>query len=249
MAMRVLIVDDEARIRAVVSGTLRRLGLEVFEASCGEEALSLVSFDSYDAVLLDVNMPGMGGLLACRALRKLYPSLGILMLTVRDAENDKVRALDAGADDNVTKPFAVRELVARIKAVVRRSAPADDSEGDSLRVGDMEICAQQRTFLKRGTPIRLTATEFDLLHYLMRNQGKVVTYRKLLSSIWGVDFSDEVQYLRTYMRQLRKKIEDDPAHPRCLLTEPYVGYRFREGSPLPLIASQSSTLVELEASC
>jgi two-component system KDP operon response regulator KdpE len=241
MAIRLLVVDDESEIRRVISGTLRRLGFEVCESSRGEEAVSLVETPRFDAVLLDVNMPGMGGIAACRAIRKITASLPILMLTVRDSEDDKVRALEAGADDYVTKPFAIRELVARVKAVVRRAQCSGENPSTAaIRVGDVEICAERRVFLKRGTPIRLTATEFDFVHYLMRNQGRVVSYRRLLSSIWGVEFRDHVEYLRTYMRQLRRKIEDDPAHPRYLLTEPYVGYRFREGMAQAVLSEEAS---------
>ena len=229
MAIKLLVVDDEGEIRRVISGTLRRLGFEVCESSRGEEAISLLGMKQFDAVLLDVNMPGMGGIAACRAMRKISSTLPILMLTVRDSEDDKVMALEAGADDYVTKPFGVRELVARVKAVVRRTNNSENFSSGAICVGDIEICTERRLFLKRGSPIQLTATEFEFVHYLMRNEGKVVTYRKLLSSIWGAEFGDQIQYLRTYMRQLRKKIEDDPGHPQYLLTEPFVGYRFREG--------------------
>nr|WP_218892230.1 response regulator transcription factor [Granulicella arctica] len=225
-----LVVDDESAIRQVISKTLRGLGFDTFESARGEEAVSLIGLSQFDAVLLDINMPGMGGIAACRAIRKIAPTLPILMLTVRDAEDDKVEALEAGADDYVTKPFAVRELVARVKAVVRRAQPIDKSSNGVIAIGEMEIHSNRRVFLKRGTVIHLTPTEFDIVHYLMRHQGRAVGHRKLLSSIWGVEFRDQVEYLRTYMRQLRRKIEDDPAHPRYLLTDPYVGYRFRDGA-------------------
>jgi len=230
MAIKLLVVDDEGEIRRVISSTLRRLGFEVCESSRGEEAIPLLGMNQFEAVLLDVNMPGIGGIATCRAMRKISSTLPILMLTVRDAEDDKVIALEAGADDYITKPFGVRELVARVKAVIRRAnSSSENASGSAICVGDIEICTERRLFLKRGSPIQLTATEFEFVHYLMRNEGKVVTYRKLLSSIWGAEFGDQIQYLRTYMRQLRKKIEDDPGHPHYLLTEPFVGYRFREG--------------------
>jgi two-component system KDP operon response regulator KdpE len=222
----------------VISGTLRRLGFEVCESSRGEEAVSLLGTTSFDAVLMDVNMPGMGGVAACRAIRK-FSNVPILMLTVRDAEDDKVRALEAGADDYVTKPFGVRELVARVKAAVRRAQATEIPSASTIVVGPMEICSERRVFMKRGVPVKLTATEFDFVHYLMRNQGRVVTYRKILSAIWGVEFRDQVHYLRTYMRQLRKKIEDDPANPEFLLTEPYVGYRFKEETAQVFLLGES----------
>ena len=227
MATKLLIVDDESAIRQVLSRTLRGLGFEITESARGEEAVSLVRMSAFDAVLLDINMPGMGGVATCRALRRFSPSLPILMLTVRDSENDKVEALDAGADDYVTKPFAVRELVARVNAAVRRGH-APQPANSTIAVGELTICNDRRLFLKRGEEIHLTPTQFDIIHLLMRHHGRPVTHRKLLTAIWGVEYRDHVEYLRTYMRQLRKKIEDDPAHPRYLLTEPYVGYRFRE---------------------
>jgi len=248
MAIKLLVVDDESEIRRVISSTLRRLAFEVFESSRGEEAVSMIGAGTFDAIVMDVNMPGMGGIAACRAIRK-FSNVPILMLTVRDAEDDKVRALEAGADDYVTKPFGVRELVARLKAAVRRSQAHEVVASSTISVGPMEICAERRIFLKRGIPVALTATEFDFVHYLMRNQGRVVTYRKLLSAIWGVEFRDHVQYLRTYMRQLRKKIEDDPANPEFLLTEPYVGYRFKEGIvPIELDDEERSLHSSFDAS-
>ena len=237
MVTRLLVVDDEMEIRKVICGTLRRLGFEVCESTRAEEALALLDPARFDAVLLDINMPGMGGIAGCRAIRKISATLPILMLTVRDAEDDKVEALGAGADDYITKPFAVRELVARVNAAVRRAQCAQAPAGSAICIGEMEICSDRRLFLKRGEPIRLTPTEFDFIYYLMRHQGRVVTYRRLLSSIWGVEFRDQVEYLRTYMRQLRRKIEDDPANPRYLLTEPYVGYRFREGTAKPSLSA------------
>ena len=227
MTKTVLIVDDESAVRIVLSTTLRAMGFEVSEASRGEEALALIGQSSFDAILLDINMPGIGGIAVCRAIRRIAPTLPILMLTVRDAEDDKVEALEAGADDYITKPFAMRELVARINAVMRRaSEPAAVSS--TISVGDVSLCSASRTFTKNGVPIHLTPKEFNILEYLMRSQGKPVTHRKILTSVWGHDYRNNVEYLRTYMRQLRKVIEDDPAHPRYLLTVPYIGYRFRD---------------------
>jgi two-component system KDP operon response regulator KdpE len=172
-------------------------------------------------------MPGMGGIAACRAIRRISPTLPILMLTVRNSVDDKVEALEAGADDYITKPFAIRELVARVNAAIRRGqSPA--LSNTPLVVGDVSLCGKRRVFLKRGNSIPLTRTQFDILHLLMCNQGRPVTHKKILSTIWGTEFKDHIEYLRTYVRELRKRIEDDPAHPQYLLTAPYVGYRFRD---------------------
>ena len=227
MTKTVLIVDDESAVRRVLSTTLRALGFEVVASSRGEEALSLLGVSKFDAILLDINMPGLGGIAVCRAVRRIAPTVPILMLTVRDEENDKVEALEAGADDYITKPFAIRELVARINAVMRRStetAPVSPS----MTIGEVTLCSATRTFSKRGLPIHLTPKEFDIVEHLMRSHGKPVTHTKILSSIWGHEYRNHVEYLRTYIRQLRKLIEDDPAHPRYLLTVPYIGYRFRD---------------------
>lgn len=208
------------------------MGFDPFESSRGEEALSLIELSRFDLVLLDINMPGMGGIATCRAIRKAQPLLPILMLTVRDGEEDKVDALNAGADDYVTKPFAIRELVARIRAVMRRAQPAEKACSNVICIGEVELDTERRLFLKRGVPIHLTPMEFTIVHYLMLHHGRAVSHRKLLTSIRGVEFREEVEYLRTYMRQLRRKIEDDPANPSYILTDPYVGYRFRESSLL-----------------
>lgn len=231
MATRLLIVDDESVIRQVICKTLRGLGFETVDSARGEEAVSLIQLSQFDAVLLDINMPGIGGIAACRAIRKVSPVLPVLMLTVRDSVDDKVAALEAGADDYITKPFAVRELVARVNAVLRRVHTPKEQGHTIIQIGEIELHTDQRLLLKRGEPVHLTPTEFAIMHHLMRHKGRPVTHRKLLNSVWGSEFHDNVEYLRTYMRQLRKKIEDDPTRPRYILTEPYVGYRFREEAP------------------
>ncbi len=230
MATKILIVDDDNAIRRVLTTTLRAVGFEVVESSRGEEAISLIGFTQFDAVLLDMNMPSMGGIAVCRAIRKVNTELPILMLTVRNAEDDKVHALDAGADDYVTKPFAIRELVARINAVVRRAQMPVAVE-TMISVNDVSLCGERRLFIKRGEQLHLTRTQFDIVELLMRSPGRAISHRKILTEVWGSEYRDHVEYLRTYMRQLRKIIEDDPAHPQYLLTVPYVGYRFCEGSP------------------
>jgi two-component system, OmpR family, KDP operon response regulator KdpE len=224
--LRVLIVDDEPAIRRALRPPLIEMGFEVAEASRGEIALEMLRAERYDVVLLDVNMPGIGGLETLRRIRAGAPRLPVLMLTVRDTEDEKVHALEAGADDYVTKPFSVRELVARIRATVRRVQQPQRSDDAPIEIGDIRINPPRRLVTRRGQPIHLTRKEFDILHCLMSRAGRVVTYARLLTAVWGADCREEVEYLRTFVRQLRKKIEDDPAHPVYLLTDIYVGYRF-----------------------
>jgi two-component system, OmpR family, KDP operon response regulator KdpE len=225
---KVLIVDDEPSIRRVIRTTFGTLGFDIAEAVTGEQALPLLRSASFDAVLLDVNMPGMGGLEACREIRRQFPLLSVLMLTVRDTEDDKVEALNAGADDYVTKPFPIRELVARVRAAVRRSH-ALPGHGDAvITIGEIKLHAARRLVQKNGQAVHLTPKEFDLLHYLMKHAGLPVMHARLLSAVWGPEYGNELEYLRTFMRQLRKKLEDDAAHPQYLLTDSHVGYRFRE---------------------
>jgi two-component system KDP operon response regulator KdpE len=224
----ILIVDDENSIRHALRLTLAALGCGVSEAATGEEALALIDRTRYDAVLLDVNMPGMGGMNACREIRRKAPGLPILMLTVRDAPIDKVEALDMGADDYVTKPFHVGELVARMRAALRRAkvAPAEPKDR-SLRVGEIRIDPDQRTVCKNGIRIHVTPKEFDLLHVLMLHSGKPVAHNQLLSSVWGREYAGQMEYLRTFIHQLRRKLEDDPARPAYIVTDSWFGYRFR----------------------
>ena len=228
--IHVLVVDDEASLRKVLRPTLAASGFLVMEACSGEEALDVLLQHAFDLVLLDVNMPGMGGLEGCRAIRALAPKIGILMVTVRDAEQDIVRALEAGADDYVTKPVRFRELVARMRAVLRRLDTVGAGQPSVIRIDTLEIDLQRHCLRKAGDLIHLTPTEFELLALLMRNQGAPVTHAKLLSSIWGPEYSSEVEYLRSYVNTLRKKIEDDAARPKYILTEPWVGYRFCDPS-------------------
>lgn len=230
--LRVLLVDDEPAIRRALRTPLQELGFHTIEASRGEEALHLVRMESFDVVLLDINMPGIGGMQTLKRLRQLAPRLPILMLTVRDEEQDKVDALEAGADDYITKPFSMRECIARIRAAVRRSQAPERPQDAPISVGDLQILPARRIVKKSGQQIRLTPKEYDILHFLMTHAGRAVTYGKLLTSVWGADYRQEVDYLRTFVRQLRKKIEDDPANPRYLLTDACVGYRFAEDLPM-----------------
>jgi two-component system KDP operon response regulator KdpE len=226
--IRVLLVDDEPAIRRALRVPLSEMGFTTTEASRGEEAVHLVQTQTFDVVLLDMNMPGMGGMKALGKLRAITPRLPILMLTVVDGEEEKVEALEAGADDYVTKPFSIREVVARMRSAVRRSQAPDRSEDAPISIGEIQVQPTRRLVTKAGQPIHLTRKEYDILFYLMIHAGRAVTYGKLLTSVWGPDYRQEVDYLRTFIRQLRKKIETDPSDPRYLLTDAYVGYRFAE---------------------
>ena len=226
--IRVLIVDDEPAIRRALRPPLTELGFHVTEAIRGEEALQMLRTATFDVVLLDINMPGIGGIETLRRLRTLSPKLPILMLTVLDGENEKVQALELGADDYVTKPFSTRELVARIRTAVRRIHAPVRAETAPIEIGEFRLEPVKRTVTKRGVPLHLTRKEFDIMHCLMSRAGRVVTNSKLLTAVWGANCSEEIQYIRVYVNQLRKKIEDDPANPVYLLTDIYVGYRFAD---------------------
>jgi two-component system KDP operon response regulator KdpE len=225
---KVLIVDDESSIRRALHSTFGTLGFDITEAVTGEQALPLLRANKFDAVLLDLNMPGMGGLAACREIRRQFPQVAVLMLTVRDNEDDKVEALEAGADDYVTKPFPVRELVARVRAAVRRSHTPTKDANAVITIGQVALDPLRRRVHKNGTAVHLTPKEFDLLHHLMKNAGLPIMHARLLSAVWGPEYGNELEYLRTFIRQLRKKLEDDAANPTYLLTDSHVGYRFRE---------------------
>jgi len=231
-AIRILVVDDEQAIRRALRPPLMELGFQVAEASRGEEALQTLRAASYDVVLLDMNMPGIGGMETLRRIRAFAPRLPILMLTVRDQEEDKVEALDRGADDYITKPFSTRELIARIRSAVRRVRAPARAEDAPIEIGEIHLDPVKRRVTKRGDAIKLTRKEFDILHCLMSRAGRVVTYSKLLSAVWGAEYREEVEYLRTFVRQLRKKMEDDPSVPIYLLTDVSVGYRFADAQML-----------------
>jgi two-component system KDP operon response regulator KdpE len=228
----ILVVDDDSSTRQTLRMTLTEMGFTVVEAARGEEALSLVRVTWFDAVLLDVDMPGMGGVETCRRIRNAVARLPILMLTVMDSQDDKVLALDAGADDYITKPFQLRELAARLRSAVRRRVAEDANRDEVIRQGELELDPVKYRLLKRGRSIHLTPKEFEVLHYLMMHTGEPIPHARLLKSVWGPEYGNELEYLRTFIRQLRKKIEDNPARPRYLLTDAYVGYRFKEQSPI-----------------
>jgi two-component system, OmpR family, KDP operon response regulator KdpE len=222
---KILVVDDEPQIRRMMRATLTGTGHQVDEARTGEEALEKFRAFLPDLVLLDLNMPGMGGLEACRELRN-GSDVPIIILTVRNAEKEKVEALDAGADDYVCKPFGMQELMARIRAALRRAPGSAESGPHNFASGDLEIDFDNRRVRVKEKSVRLTPKEFELLRHLVSRGGKPVPHRELLQAVWGPDYGDETDYLRVFINHLRKKIEPDPARPKYVLTEPWVGYRF-----------------------
>ncbi len=224
-AGRILVVDDEPQIRRVMRMTLGGQGYEILEARSGEEALDRFRKELPDLVLLDLNMPGMGGLETCRQLRASSET-PIIVLTVRNTEDEKVQALDAGADDYVTKPFGMKELLARIRAALRRAPTAPGTGPQTFSSLDLEVDFERRTVRAGGKAVRLTPKEFDLLRYLIAHRGRPVTHRELLQAVWGPDYGDQTDYLRVFVTTLRKKIEPEPSAPRYVLTEPWIGYRF-----------------------
>jgi two-component system KDP operon response regulator KdpE len=220
----ILVVDDEPQIRRVLRSTLSFRGYTIGEAVSGEEALELVRKLKPDLILLDVNLPGMSGVETCRELRRSTDA-PIIILTVRNAERDKVMALDAGADDYVTKPFGIEELLARVRASLRRHPSAEALT--PFHSKDFSVDFEQRRVTVGGEEVHLAPKEFDVLKHLIANQGKPVTHRRLLQTVWGPEYGEETENLRVVINQLRKKIEKDPSQPRYILTEPWVGYRFQ----------------------
>jgi two-component system, OmpR family, KDP operon response regulator KdpE len=223
-AANILVVDDEPQIRRVLRSTLSTQGYVITEARTGEEALESLRKERPDLVLLDMNMPGMGGIETCREIRRSSDA-PIIMLTVRNAERDKVAALDAGADDYVVKPFGIEELLARIRAALRRYAPGDALPPFVSK--DLKIDFEARQVAVGDRDVHLTPKEYDVLKHLVANQGKPLTHRRLLQAVWGPDYGEETESLRVVINQLRKKLEADPARPKYILTEPWVGYRFQ----------------------
>jgi two-component system KDP operon response regulator KdpE len=222
---KILVVDDDLQIRRVMRKMLVAQGYMVSDARSGEEALETLRRGRHDLVVLDLAMPGMGGLEACRAIRAAW-DLAIVVLSVRDMEKDKIGALDAGADDYVTKPFSMQELLARIRAGLRRSPLAPEAAPQLLQTEGLEINFAARRVIVGGRQVRLTPTEFDLLQYLATNANTPIPHRRLLQAVWGQDYGNEVVYLRVFINQLRKKIEPEPGKPRYILTEPCIGYQF-----------------------
>jgi two-component system KDP operon response regulator KdpE len=226
----ILVVDDDPAFRMGLAASLKTSVYSVNLARNAQEALDYVRERPVDIVLLDINMPEIGGVEACQRIRALAPQTGIVMLTVRNTEDDKVKALEAGADDYVTKPFRLRELIARLRAVLRRTGADGVLHAPVICVGQLELEVEHRILRKAGREIHLSPKEFDLLAFLMQHKDVPVTHAKLLRAVWGPEYGDEPDYLRSYVKALRKKIEDDPGQPDYILTEPWVGYRFRDPS-------------------
>ena len=226
-AGKILVVDDDPQIRRVMKATLVAHHYEVIEARTGEDALEKVPHEMPNLVLLDMNMPGMGGIETCRSIRS-SSDIAIVMLTVSNTEKDKVDSLDAGADDYVTKPFSMPELLARIRAALRRMPQTPDTAGfKSLSVEGVEIDLASRHATVHGRQARLTPKEHDLLSYLLARPNRTIVHRELLQAVWGPDYGDELEYLRVFINRLRKKIEPNPSKPRFLLTDAWAGYRFQ----------------------
>lgn len=221
---RILVVDNEPQIRRVMRTTLIAEGFEVDDARIAEEALERMRSDTYDLVLLDINMPGMNGFEACHAIRAVS-ELPIIMLTVRTADKDKVQAFESGADDYVTKPFSTPELIARINVAMRKNRVPATVGRSKVQFGDIDIDFEARQVMGSKGPIRLTPTEFELLSYLVAHANKAIGHTELLRAVWGPDYSGEHEYLRVFINHLRKKLERTPAKPKYLLTDPWVGYR------------------------
>jgi two-component system KDP operon response regulator KdpE len=220
---KVMVVDDEPQARRVLRTALISHGFEVSDARSGEEALGSLRHETPDVILLDLKMPGIGGMETCRQIRETSDT-PIMIVSAKNTEQEKVQALECGADDYLTKPLGIEELVARIHAVTRRLHIGDHAR--VVRLDSVEIDLESHEVKRANTVTHLTSKEFRLLHYLLQNAGKVVSHRRLLQAVWGPDYGNEVEYLRVFINQLRKKIEPDPARPKYILTEPSSGYRF-----------------------
>jgi two-component system KDP operon response regulator KdpE len=225
---KLLVVEDDSAFRRGMRTTLEALGFETGEARNGEEALLHLQMANYETVLLDINMPGIGGIETCKRIRHIFTKLPILMLTVRDSEDDKVEALEAGADDYVTKPFQMRELTARIRSAIRRYRAPESRTVMPITVGEIMLDPVRRRIERAGVEVHLTPREFDALQFLMEHAGRPVMHARLHAALRLPGNGNEREYLRVLIGQLRKKLEDDTANPTYLLTDSYIGYRFRE---------------------
>ena len=236
---KILIIDDEPAFRKTLRKSLLAGGHSVEEASSGGDAVDIVSSTPFEFVLLDLNMPGMGGLTTCRMIRSIAPRVGIVVLSVRNAEKDRVAALDAGADDYLTKPFGLNELIARLGAIHRRAHIGIEAEQEVLKAGELEMNLPAHSVWRAGKAIHLTPKEFELLAFLMKNKGRAVAHVTLLRAIWGPTYGNESHYLRTYVKALREKIEVSPTNPQYIVTEPRIGYRFRDPEAVESAADPS----------
>lgn len=239
---RVLIVDSDSSLRRALHIILYGLGFDVGEALSGDEAIALCRVVRYDAVLLDVNMPGKSSIETGSELRRLLPRVAIFMLTVNDEQEQRIGALETVADDYLIKPLDMRELAARIRAALRARTISPHSE-ETITIGEVSLNPARRLVLKAGEPVHLTPKEFDLLHYLMAHSGLSNTYTRLLQCVWGARYSTEIEYLRTFVRQLRRKLGDDASNPRYLLTDNRVGYRFADAAQFARRAASCATTV------
>ena len=222
--IKILVVDDEPKIRMFIRANLEARGYEVHLAQDGAEAVEVAGRILPEVIVLDVNMPRMDGIEACHRIRE-FANMPIIILSVRGDERDKVRALDEGADDYVTKPFSIEELLARIRVALRHSVSVPAATPLFI-AGDLEVDLTKRMVRRKGKILKLTSTEYQLLAYLVSHHGKVLTHKELLHNVWGPEYGDESEYVRVFIGQLRRKVEDDPANPRFIVTEPRIGYRF-----------------------
>lgn len=223
--VQVLVIDDEPQIRRALKTILTEKGFKVSLAGRGEEGLALAAAGEPDLIILDLGLPDMDGIDVCARLRE-WTQAPIIVLSVRETERDKVAALDRGADDYLTKPFGIEELLARVRVALRHRSPSGTAEDKVITAGDLSIDLAGHAVTRSGEPVRLTATEFSLLAYLVTNRGRVLSHQNILTHVWGPADAEHTEYLRVYMRQLRKKLEDEPENPRHLVTEPGIGYRF-----------------------
>jgi len=221
---RILVVDDEPQIRRVMRATLVNEGYEVEDVRTGRAALERIHSERFDLILLDINMPDMTGIETCREIR-LVSDVSVIMMTVRDTERDKVEALDVGADDFVTKPFSMAEMLARIRAALRRTILHSTTGTAQVRLGNVEIDFPARRVTVHGKPVRLSTKEFDLLAYLASHPNRAIPHEELLRAVWGPEHGEHLEYLRVFVNRLRKKIEPSPENPKYLLKEPWIGYR------------------------
>ncbi len=224
--MKILVIDDEPQIRRALSAGLERTGYKVVAAAGGEEGLNLASEHPPDLVILDLAMPGTNGFTVCAELRK-WSKMPIIVLSVRDSEEDKIKALDLGADDYLVKPFGIGELLARMRAVLRRISTSEELDQPSFRTGDLEVDYAHRKVSMLQKEVHLTPKEYELLSCMIQYRNRVLTHRQLLSKVWGVEYADDTHTLRVHVANLRNKIEIDPARPQFIRTETRIGYRFR----------------------
>lgn len=224
-APHILVIDDEPQILRAIRTILSEKGFRVTTASRGEEGLTLAASNEPDLIILDLGLPDMDGVEVCTRLRE-WTQIPIIILSVRDSERDKVAALDMGADDYLTKPFGIEELLARVRVALRHSGRASGAQSKLVKAGSITVDLVWHTVKRGEEEIKLTATEYKLLAYLASNHGRVLTHQSILTNVWGAADADHTEYLRVYMRQLRKKLEDDPESPQYILTEPGIGYRF-----------------------